>query len=73
MKKAFLIIFASVSVLSTTPVFAQYYRFDDSESGCRNNNCEYCTTCQCTDLGAGKNYCMSLGKYCEAFGNIGAR
>ena len=33
----------------------------------------YTTVCQCTDPNAGRNPCMSIDKYCEAFGNVGAR
>lgn len=33
----------------------------------------YCTNCQCTDNAYGKNDCMSLSDFCEAFGNPGAR
>ncbi len=46
--------------------------------GCnRSVSCEpsspYTTECQCTDPNAGRNPCMTREKYCEAFGNIGAR
>jgi hypothetical protein len=33
----------------------------------------YCYHCQCTDLGRYRNPCISDRRYCEAFGNIGAR
>ena len=38
----------------------------------------YMTECQCTDpnvkyIESGSNTCMSAAKYCEAFGNVGAR
>lgn len=33
----------------------------------------HCTDCQCTDLGRYRNPCISDDRYCEAFGNIGAR
>jgi hypothetical protein len=43
----------------------------------RSVSCEpsspYTTECQCTDPGANRNPCMSREKYCEAFGNVGAR
>ena len=42
----------------------------DSETGGDNN---YCSTCQCTDLGYGRNDCISNSEYCDAFGNVGAR
>ena len=33
----------------------------------------YCSDCQCTDLGRYRNPCISDLRYCQAFGNIGAR
>ncbi len=46
--------------------------------GCgRSVSCEpqnpYTTECECTDPNAGRNPCMTREKYCEAFGNVGAR
>jgi len=46
--------------------------------GCgRAPSCEqsspYTTECQCTDPNANRNHCMSREKYCETFGNVGAR
>jgi hypothetical protein len=72
MKTVFVILLFTCMISASPSLLASYYDFDE-DSGCGNGSCEYCTTCQCTDLGAGKNYCMSLSKYCEAFGNIGAR
>lgn len=69
MKQKLLAVFVSFFL---TINLAQAYRFHNSDQNC-NGDCQYCTTCQCTDLGAGRNGCMSLSKYCEAFGNIGAR
>ena len=46
--------------------------------GCgRSVSCEpqnpYTSECECTDPNAGRNPCMTREKYCEAFGNVGAR
>lgn len=73
MKRILSVMLIAFTFTAASSALAGYYDFDESNRGCGDNDCEYCTTCQCTDLGAGKNYCMSLSKYCEAFGNIGAR
>lgn len=46
-----------------------------SNGGCDSGDCgdSYCSECQCTDPGYGRNTCMSNGEYCEKYGNIGGR
>lgn len=50
--------------------------YADGSYFCYNNGyCvkRHCTDCQCTDLGRYRNKCISDDRYCQAFGNIGAR
>lgn len=71
MKKSLMIIIGCVAIALSGSSFS-WSKFDScqEEAGCGDN---YCNTCQCTDNGYGKNNCMSGSRYCEAFGNVGAR
>lgn len=75
MKTALLIFITAFSL------FAYGYSFgcgggggcgDSYQSSCQQNSCsESLNTCQCADVNAGKNPCMSLSQYCRDFGNVG--
>ena len=42
-------------------------------SGCEGGS-KYVTECQCTDPGViSHNSCMTTEKFCQAYGNVGAR
>ena len=68
--KSFIVISITFLALSLSAPSFSYDRWNcsDSDSGCGNS---YCTRCQCTDPGVGRNDCISDSKYCEAFGNVG--
>jgi hypothetical protein len=66
MKVTILIATTWLILLTAVPTYAGC----GDDSNCPN---QYCSTCQCTDAGRGRNPCVSPSDYCEAFGNIGAR
>ncbi len=72
MKKLFGVFVIGFALLGSANVLAYE---DWSNGGCGSGSCDvsYCNECECTDPGYGRNSCMSNAKYCEAFGNIGAR
>jgi hypothetical protein len=65
----------SLVILASTPIFADCYsagRFEQCPD-C-NEGSPYVTQCQCTDPSMiRQNPCISNEKYCQAFGNPGAR
>jgi len=71
MKTKIMIIMGCLTFFFSTASFS-WSQWDgcQNETGFSDN---YCNTCQCTDLNYGKNDCMSLSDYCEAFGNPGVR
>lgn len=75
MKRFFAVSMTCFTLAVSTPLFAGCYEAGRFVS-C--SNCEsgspYVTECQCTDPNVIRhNPCMSTAKYCEAFGNVGAR
>jgi len=70
MRKQFAIIIGCIAI-ALCITSCGWNKFQACGDVCQRSS--YCTTCQCTDEGYGRNYCMSLSRYCEAFGNIGAR
>lgn len=71
-----------VIIIGCLGLFFSSYSFGGcgGSGGCSSYNacsdqfdCEYCSTCECTDPNAGHNNCLSKSEACEAFGNIGAR
>ena len=56
-------------------LFAYTYSFacGDSYSDCQPTSCvESQNYCECADVNAGKNPCLSKAEYCQVFGNVGA-
>lgn len=68
-----------VALVASFALFAHFEAQAGCSSGCGSSvSCEssspYITECQCTDPNViRRNPCMSTEKYCEAFGNVGAR
>ncbi|EKD70474.1 MAG: hypothetical protein ACD_46C00524G0006 [uncultured bacterium] len=73
MKTKLIIILGCLSILVSCQSFSysKWGSCNAETGGCGSFN--YCNDCQCADLGYGRNNCISNSKYCEAFGNIGAR
>ncbi len=74
MKTLLCVLIGCLSLTLVTSSFAGCYRSGEFTS-CRacQSGSPYVTECQCTDPNVGRNDCMSVDKYCEAFGNVGAR
>lgn len=63
------------ALAASSQLFASCYEAGRFVS-CSACQCDspYVTVCQCTDQGVIRNNtCMTTAKYCEAFGNVGAR
>lgn len=60
------------SYSSACPSCYSYSTYRDCDSYARVCG-EYETACQCTDPNAYNNPCLPPDKFCEAFGNVGAR
>ena len=72
MKTRLAIIIGCLAIACSASSFGWWSKWDS----CHDENISddsYCSTCQCTDEGYGRNDCMSLGKYCEVYGNVGGR
>ena len=72
MKTKLAIMIGCFAIAFSTSSFSWWSKWDSCHDE-ETSDDSYCTTCQCTDLGYGRNDCMGRGKYCEEFGNIGAR
>lgn len=73
MKTTLLIFIGCISLLIYGYSFACGGGCSDSyQSSCQQNTCsQSLNTCECADVNAGKNPCISRSDYCEAFGNVG--
>lgn len=72
MKHQLAFLMALIGIFVSAYAIAGCSSCGSSEMSC--NTCPYDTVCQCTDPGVNQgNDCLSRCRYCEAFGNIGAR
>ena len=53
-----------------------FFFFTSNAIACEGFHCSeqgYCNSCQCADIGAYSNPCITPAEYCAVFGNVGAR
>lgn len=76
MKKLLVVSIISLTLVASSQIFAGCYEAGRFVScpACSDCGSKNVTVCQCTDQGVIRNNtCMTTAKYCDAFGNVGAR
>lgn len=72
MKTTMLVFIGCIGLFIYGYTFACGGSCGDYQSSCQQNSCSpSLNTCECADVNAGKNPCMSTSEYCQAFGNVG--
>lgn len=72
MKALIIALTCAISLFISMQTVAGCYEAGRFVNCCKGS--PYTTECQCTDPNViRENSCMSKDKYCEAFGNVGAR